>query len=216
MKLKSVRVENFRGVRSAVLSDLGEMVVLAGQNGSGKSCILDAIRLLKSVYGGYQPNEFHQWFGEFQINFANDPRAFATILNDPTKPLILQIEVELHDEERRHLKQRANELITMQVWRTLVPELSGWRSLDAAPFTAQYRSRQSEVEETAKLDQDLFNAEIDRPTILARLVAEPGQLPEFAPSKVLELMFTNFDPEHVGVIDYHGAHRTFNREQMSI
>ncbi|TYL86347.1 AAA family ATPase [Bradyrhizobium cytisi] len=214
MKLKGVRVENFRGVRSAVLSDLGEMVVLAGQNGSGKSCILDAIRLLKSVYGGYQPNEFHQWFGEFQINF-NDPRALASIFNDSTKRLLLQIDVELHDEERRYLKEQAKDLITMQVWKTVMPELQGWRSLDAAPFTAQFRSHHSQVEETAKGDQELFNAEIDQPTISALLTIEPGQPPEFSPSKTLELMFTNFDPEHIGVIDYHGAHRTFNREQIN-
>ena len=215
MKLKSVLVQNFRGIRSVLLSDLEEMVVLAGENGSGKSCILDAIRLLKSVYGGYQPNEFSQWFGEFQINFSNDPRAFASIFNDPGKPLVLAIEVELHDEERQYLKDRADDLITMQAWRTLVPELNGWRSLDAAPFTAQFRSRESEVKEKARLDRGLFDNEIVRPTITANLTIEPGQLPTFAPSKTLELAFSNFDPEHVGVIDYHGAHRVFNREQIN-
>lgn len=214
MRLKSVLVRNFRGVQSAVLSNLEEMVVLAGQNGSGKSCILDAIRLLKSVYGGYQPNEFHHWFGEFQINFSNDPLAFARMFNDPAKPLHLEIEVELHEEERKYLKERAEHLITMQVWKTLVPELGGWRSLDAAPFTAQFRSRESEVVATTKADLDLFNAEIDKPTITARLIINPGDLPQFNPSKILELAFTNFDPDHVGLIDYHGPHRMFNREQI--
>ncbi|WP_167336533.1 AAA family ATPase [Bradyrhizobium genosp. SA-4] len=215
MKLKKVSVQNFRGVRSAVLNDLAEMVVLAGQNGSGKSCILDAIRLLKSVYGGYQPNEFHQWFGEFQINFANEPQAFARMFNDPKKPMILQMEVELHEEERSYLKNRARELITKQVWGTLVPELVGWRSFDAAPFTAQFRSRQSEVEELTKQDLEIFSGEIDEPTVSASLTINPGDLPQFTQSKTLELLFTDFDPEHIGVIDYHGAHRMYNREQIN-
>ncbi|UFZ03430.1 ATP-binding protein [Bradyrhizobium ontarionense] len=215
MKITSVIVENFRGIRSAALSDLGEMVVLAGQNGSGKSCILDAIRLLKSVYGGYQQNEFHQWFGEFQINFTNDPRAFATMFNEKGLPLALQMEVKLHDQERAYLKERAKELITRQVWRTLVPELYGWRSLEAAPLTAQFRSRQDEVDAATKHDLDLFSTEIDRPTVVASLMIRPGQAPEFTPSKTLELMFTDFDPENVGVIDYHGAHRMYNREQLN-
>ncbi len=71
MKIESLLIKNFRGIKSCTLSDLEGMVVIAGQNGSGKSCVLDAIRLLKSVYGGYQANEWHHWMGEFQINFNN-------------------------------------------------------------------------------------------------------------------------------------------------
>ncbi len=71
MKIENLAITNFRGIKTATLSDLETMVVIAGQNGSGKSCVLDAVRLLKSVYGGYQQNEWHQWMGEFQINFSN-------------------------------------------------------------------------------------------------------------------------------------------------
>jgi len=67
MKIENLHIANFRGITEVSLSSLGSMVVIAGQNGSGKSCIFDAIRLLKSVYGGYQANEWQQWMGEFQI-----------------------------------------------------------------------------------------------------------------------------------------------------
>jgi len=39
MKIASLRIMNFRGIRDVNLSDLGEMVIIAGQSGSGKSCL---------------------------------------------------------------------------------------------------------------------------------------------------------------------------------
>ena len=86
MKIDDLEITNFRGIRSTNLHALEHMVVIAGQNGSGKSCVLDAIRLLKSVYGGYQQNEWHHWMSEFQINFSNSAD-LATLLNDSNHEL---------------------------------------------------------------------------------------------------------------------------------
>ena len=69
MRIIHLEIENFRAIDQIVMSDLEDMVVIAGANGCGKSCIFDAIRLFKSTYGGYQPNEWQSWFNEFQIYF---------------------------------------------------------------------------------------------------------------------------------------------------
>ncbi|MER8732344.1 ATP-binding protein [Mesorhizobium sp. M1227] len=215
MRIRRVHIQNFRGVRLTELPNLDDLVVLAGQNGSGKSCVLDAIRLIKSVYGGYQQNEAHQWFGEFQINFSNDPAAFISLFNDPNKPLIIQIDIEIHEAERIYLKQNSEALIRDQAWRAVVPELYGWRSLNAAPFTAQFRSREPEVKIQADQDFKLFEEEIDLEFITASIVIEPNKQPEFNPSKVLELVFSTFDIKHFGIIDYHGPHRIYGREVLN-
>jgi predicted ATPase len=215
MKIKSVHVENFRGIRRASLDDLNELVVIAGQNGSGKSCLLDGIRFIKSVYGGYQPNEYAQWFGEFQINLGNDPRALSRLFGDTTRPLILQIEIELHPDEHTFLKENADQLVTLQAWKAVVPEFMGLRSLDAAPLTSQYRAKQAEVNEQAREDKKLFDSQIDQSAIRARIEILPGEMPRFEPSKVLELLFSQYEPEHLGIIDYHGPHRLFQREQLN-
>lgn len=55
MRFNSLAVENFRAIRSFHVDNLTDFVLIAGPNGCGKSCVLDAIRLLKSIYGGYQP-----------------------------------------------------------------------------------------------------------------------------------------------------------------
>ena len=57
MRIVHLKAENFRAISRVELNNLEDMIVIAGPNGCGKSCILDAIRLFKSVYGGYQPNE---------------------------------------------------------------------------------------------------------------------------------------------------------------
>src|SRR4051812_24507197 len=98
MKIDSLTVKNYKAIHSAKLDDLGAIVVIAGQNGSGKSCLFDAIRLLKSVYGGYQNNEFQMWLGEMQIDFK-DPASVLSIFNDKKKELVLQMTLRLHDEE---------------------------------------------------------------------------------------------------------------------
>lgn len=71
MKFHSLTIKNLRAIRLFEVHDLNDFVVVAGQNGCGKSCVFDAIRLLKSVYGGYSANEYHQWFGEFAINLQD-------------------------------------------------------------------------------------------------------------------------------------------------
>ena len=215
MRIRRVHIRNFRGVRLTELSELDDLVVLAGQNGSGKSCVLDAIRLIKSVYGGYQQNEAHQWFGEFQINFSNDPAAFIPLFNNPIEPLLIQVDIEIHEDERAYLKKNSEALIRDQAWRAVVPELYGWRSLNAAPFTAQFRSREQEVAIQAGKDFKLFEKEIDLKFITASIIIEPNKQPQFNPSKVLELVFSTFDIKHFGIIDYHGPHRIYGREILN-
>jgi AAA15 family ATPase/GTPase len=62
VKITSLSIKNFRGISQLETGTLGDTIIVAGQNGSGKSCIFDAIRLLKSVYGGYQQNEWQHFF----------------------------------------------------------------------------------------------------------------------------------------------------------
>jgi len=83
------------------------------------------------------------------------------------------------------------------------------------PFAAQFRSREDEVKEQAEKDIKLFLSEIDLEHIPASISINPNDQPRSNSSKVLELLFSNYDLGHLGVIDYHGAHRTFGRETVS-
>lgn len=215
MKIRSLNIKNFRGISNVALENLQDMVVIAGPNGCGKSCILDAIRLLKSVYGGYQPNEIHQWLGEFQLNFTQDPEVFSSLKQDRTRALSISATFELQADERRYLEAHAEQLVRETVWRLLAPELQGWSVVEAAPLAAQVRARQSQVEEeTAKATHQLLT-ELQAATLSASIRINPGSAGvEISPSKALEIVFSIYRPSEIGVIEYNGAKRHYEREMV--
>src|SRR5258708_9309409 len=134
MKIDALRISNFRGITELKFENLGSMVIIAGQNGSGKSCLFDAIRLLKSVYGGYQPNEWQQWMGEFQISLSNRSSDFVAMFNDPLRELRITCDFRLAPEERTYIQTHADELIREKIWPTILPEAYSWGGFRMAMF----------------------------------------------------------------------------------
>jgi AAA15 family ATPase/GTPase len=92
MRITRLEVRNFKAVRNLTLSDLGDVILIAGPNSCGKSCVLDAIRLLKSVYAGYrQSNEWLSFFGEFQINL-NNAIEIRRLFTETDQPILISAE----------------------------------------------------------------------------------------------------------------------------
>src|SRR5690348_2972053 len=101
MHFRTLEITNFRAIKHVKLENLTSMVVVAGPNGSGKSCLFDAIRLIKSAYGGYQPNEYQQFFGEFQIGLNDQqPEQLLTLFQDRNLPVNIKLEVVLDESEK--------------------------------------------------------------------------------------------------------------------
>jgi hypothetical protein len=215
MRIDEIEVKNFRGIRNVILKDLQSTVVIAGANGSGKSCIFDAIRLLKSAYGGYQQNEWHHWMAEFQINFANNSDAFKTFFQDQSKELFIKCVFRLHPKEREYLAKHGEELVRASVWRLIAPEMHGWSSYNAAPMAAQYRDREPEVAALTKSHMQVLMKELSQDTVTGKLWGKSGETIRFENSKALEIIFSSFMPGQLGLIDYHGPQRMYTREQVS-
>lgn len=214
MKIVNLRISNFRGIKDVNLPDLGEMVIIAGQNGSGKSCIFDAIRLLKSVYGGYQANEWHQWMGEFQISLTNRSSDFATMFNDSSKELRISCDFKFSPEEIEYIHEHALELLREKIWRTILPEAYGWGGYRMAMFAAQFRDREPEVASRAAAELPQLMAELAGPILRGEFFVLPGDSPRITNSLALTVAFSTFRPTEIGVIDYHGAQRHYGREQV--
>jgi predicted ATPase len=214
MQIESLYISNFRGIREVVLQNLGSMVIIAGQNGSGKSCIFDAIRLLKSVYGGYQQNEWQQWMGEFQINLSNRSSDFLSMFNDTTRELRITCEFRLALEERTYIQTHADELLREKIWRVILPEAYGWGGLRMAMFATQFREREPEVTERAKQEYAQLMSEMAAPTIRGECFIPVGGTPLISESLALSVIFSTFRPKDIGVIDYHGAQRHYGRESV--
>ncbi len=109
MQIKQLEIQNFRAIDRVTIDSDSTMVVIAGPNGCGKSCILDAIRLAKSAYGGYDPHEFRNWLGEFQID-PNSPTDMRKVLRDKTKTAQVRVVIALHATEVEYLRSKADDI----------------------------------------------------------------------------------------------------------
>ncbi len=212
MKISKLHISNFRGIKEVDLSELGDMIIIAGQNGSGKSCVFDAIRLLKSAYGGYIQNEWHHWMGEFQINLTSRNSDYIPLLNDPQKSMKIECDFQLSEEERCFIQENADELLREKIWREILPEAYGWGGLRLARFGAQFREKEPYVAERAEQERSILISELANQTIRGICQIPVGGSISVETSICLSVIFSTFRPRQIGVIDYHGAQRHYNRE----
>ena len=214
MKIVNLLVENFRAINRVELSNLQDMVVIAGPNGCGKSCILDSIRLFKSVYGGYQPNEWQQWFGEFQINFQRNPQQMASLLRNRFRSSVIQASIELAVEEVNFIKQEIRPMLEGLVWKTVVPGLQDpWLRARGA-LAAELRAHKPNVDQRVQeLMPDVLE-QLEQNILYGKLEIQPNGTVNTTDNILLELVFSSFHPKRIGVIDYHGSHRNYGREEL--
>lgn len=214
MRIQALSVSNFRAISSLTLRDLKDTVVIAGPNGCGKSCIFDAIRLLKSAYGGYYPNEWQNWFGEFQISVNRDRNNWLVMLQTLDRSLVVSAEIALSESEIAFVRANASKLLTSQAWKEIAPETAGWNDVAATPLAANLRVHQSEVEEKVSKDMSQLQDGLAQSIHIGRIeIATDGEVTA-TPSPVLQLLFSQYDPQNLGIIDFHGANRNYNREQI--
>ncbi|PIQ21723.1 MAG: hypothetical protein COW65_07400 [Cytophagales bacterium CG18_big_fil_WC_8_21_14_2_50_42_9] len=208
MRIKSIHIENFRAIRFLELNNLPDAIVIAGPNGCGKSSLFDAIRLLKSAYGEYQQNEYHSWFNEFQININKIQKESHRFLHDSSKPLVIQAEFEISENERAYLLQNSRDLVFQMIMSRKQINHPIYGSVSLNP--SQQREQNHEVNQvTTELDQYLIKT-----VHIGKLYMEPLGEVMLEESPILELLFSTYKPNVLGVIDYHGADRTYTREQI--
>ena len=214
MRINKLQILNFRAIKHVTLSNLSDAVVIAGPNGCGKSCIFDAIRLLKSAYGQYHQHEWQWWFNEFQINVQNLSREARRVLNDPKQSLVVKAEIMLSDGEKKYLEIHGQTLINQMTWskvlgRRMAPEEE---TIVISPGDKRMFGNTVKAESDA-LRQHL-QKELRKESFLASLEMKPDGDVHIMPSPVIEIAFSIYAPEHLGVIDYHGPNRTYSREQV--
>jgi predicted ATPase len=218
MKLHRLSITNFRVLQHLLLDDLGDAVVLAGPNGCGKSCVLDALRLLKSAYGSYQQDEWQTWFGEFQLNINIDTPAaeYLPLFKSKTNDLKVSATFSLSGDEIAFLRSDGERLLKDRLWRERTTRSGpGGRQVSARALAANQRSVRAQVESAAETEAEQLMASLDQTRLEADLLITPAGEAFLQPNMALELVFSNYLPQQLGVIDYHGAHRNYSREKLA-
>lgn len=193
MRFRSLEIKNLRAVENFAVDNLGDFVVVAGQNGCGKSCVFDAIRLLKSLYGGYQANEHLQWFGEFAIN-VQDQNALARMF--------------------AYLIENAGKLALPIAWQVVTGQPFDYYSFNQISVATQFAHLKPRVDsELENLVKTLTDALVQPAHKLSVSVNSRGdlQLERCVPAQVA---FQAYEPDHLGVIEYHSASRAYTRQDV--
>ena len=215
MKIQRLRVQNFRAINELDMITGHTMIVIAGPNGCGKSCVLDAIRFIKSTYGGYTPNEWDQWFNEFQIQRSQDPQSMRALLRDRGRPAYLEATVALHDEEKQYIRDNLSPLTEEVALSRLLPGTT------YETWSQRVRVRGQEpgalVQQVQELGrqygQDLTK-ELQQDHHVGTVTVTPDGRVTITINMVHETIWRIYQPGRFGLLDYHGAHRNYSRERL--
>lgn len=214
MHIDSLLISNFRGIRRFEIRDLSKLVVIAGPNGSGKSTVFEAIRLLKSAYGEYTKNEDMEFFSSYGIKMERIDAHISEFFFDPKKKIEIKIIFSLSPAEIQFLTSSTRRLLEEmsrdRMWG--IQDISGDLMLVNPARSAQPRN--VAAAQIAKLERLILD-DLKKPTQIGHLEILPKKPPIIHRAPVLELIFSTYRPEEVGVIAFQPAHRQFSRERLS-
>ncbi|MDD9863501.1 MAG: AAA family ATPase [Gammaproteobacteria bacterium] len=214
MKIRMLRIRNFKAIRYAELNDLQDVVVIAGLNGCGKSCIFDAIRLIKSSCGGYlRDDEYNLLFEEFQSNIGAD--GIRKISHDINQPIEVQWEIELSQNEKIYIKSHASDLAREFVLEKYYRQQHRGSRTNHKFITFEDQTVIQQNIQTINDLQKEYCREIEIEKIFDKVTFRTqgnNSFYEQPKSQTLQMIFTIYMPVKIGVIDYHGPHRDYARE----
>jgi hypothetical protein len=151
---------------------------------------------------------------EFAIQLHGGAAQLRGLFNDLSKPVIIESHFQLRKSERAYIEQNLAQLLEEAIWQTLLPEAFQWGGYRKALFANQFRERQPEVAERVRREIPELTEELKAPIILARIEISPTGSVNILNSRLLSVIFTNYKPSHIGVIDFHGAQRHYGRENV--
>lgn len=211
MRITSLKIRNFKALKFLDVGSLDDMVVLAGPNGCGKTCVLDAIRLLKSAYGGYITNETQSWLNEFNVTYKPGYIDAGPLLHSRDAALSIEAWFTLSKDEITYLGGDITELVRdMAVNESPDAPFQKFRTFQS--LAHQARNSEPAIQAASKRIRVEIESELNAGTLLGKLTIQPDGSYELQQSRLLELVFSTFKPTQIGVVDFQNSSRHYKRE----
>ena len=221
MKIRRLLIENFKGIQQIHMTDLQDVITIAGKNGCGKTCLLEGIRLLKSQYGHYNENENRAWWEEKQVDL-HQVGATRKVLRNAQRRAVVEAEIELTDGEKQFVRSDSNHLTEVMAIRTIAPgienqieyrlrnwSLQNWRAI---PGLAE---RGNEILAHTRRIKEEIDRELASRTTTGRFdIRSDGRI-EVRTNYLLSFVFGTFEPRQLGIIEFNPADRRYPPERFT-
>ena len=221
MKIRRLLIENFKGIQQVHMTDLEDVITIAGKNGCGKTCLLEGIRLLKSQYGHYNENENRAWWDEKQVDLRQ-VGATRKVLRNRERRAVVEAEIELTNGEKEYIREDPNHLAEVMAIRTIAPgiesqieyrlrdwSLQNWRAI---PGLAE---RAREIVERSQRIREEIERELASRTTTGRFDIRSDGRMETKTNHLLSFVFGTFEPRRLGIIEFNPADRRYPNERFT-
>lgn len=123
----------------------------------------------------------------------------------------ITLEVGFSDEEKEFIKSSGAILMQTLLWKQTNTPRRGLRPLSLAEQIKLYGT---EVEERTKAEFEVILQSLQHEFVLAELSISTKPEIAMANAPLLQLAWSTFAPQEIGIIDYHAAQRSYQREQV--
>jgi len=220
VKIKKLSIENFRGL-SDVSFDFDQPTnVIVGPNAIGKTTILEAIRLAKSLLMPRYYQEAQQVLvslGAMSTHpHLNTYLDFSAIARDQTQPIIIKMNLDLNSEELEYLAS-AKDQISLEILKGQMGKSEDQNQLALTQYLSSEDGKKKLEKNSLEIEKQLSNLTSPYSVPIHLTLAPNGNIK--GENQLHQTMITLLErryPPHKAVFSYFPADRAFPTGEANV